>query len=60
MMSLILLHVIDKVSNGAEAVDCGEIDDRCNGGHDGSRRRSTGKEMISSNCHLQHAVLTQQ
>ena len=44
-----LLHIIDKVSNGAEAVDggqCGEIDDRFNGG---SRR---SKSMYEATVHV--------
>ena len=40
-----ILFKTDKVSSGAEAVDCGEVNDGLNGGHHEPRRRSTGKKL---------------
>ena len=50
----VLILFVEKVSSGAEAVDCDESDGRVNGGHSGARKRSTGQAILT--C----VVLTQQ
>ena len=42
----VLILFVEKVSSGAEAVDCDESDGRVNGGHSGARKRSTGQAIL--------------